>query len=50
MKVSITEIIQERIKVLKLQRDNEELPQNVMSINFAINELERVLAKIERNG
>ena len=35
------------IKVLERQRDNETLPQNIMAINYAITELERVLAHIQ---
>jgi len=44
---SAVEIIQSRIKVLERQRDNETLPQNIMAINYAITELERVLAHLQ---
>ncbi|MCV5942848.1 hypothetical protein OFN64_39840, partial [Escherichia coli] len=44
---SAVEIIQSRIKVLERQRDNETLPQNIMAINYALTELERVLAHIQ---
>lgn len=43
------QIIEQRISVLKTQRDNETLTQNVQMYEFAIRQLERTLEMIEAN-
>lgn len=43
------QIIEQRVSVLKRQRDNETIAQNVQMYEFAIMQLERVLELIKAN-
>lgn len=43
------QIIEQRVSVLKTQRDNETITQNVQMYEFAIMQLERIAEMIKAN-